>query len=291
MDVEYGEIDVKPATFVRRQPIVSYFALAYAISWAGSIVVLGPKFIRGEHYNFTETLLSLFIMLAGPSVAGIGLTRVVDGKQGIRELLSRMRQWQVSVGWYAVALLTTPFVLLAVLLLLSELVSPQFAPNFLLLGIAYGICAGYFEEIGWMGYAFPKLILKYNALIASLILGALHGIWHLTADYLGSVGHMGIYWLPHFLVQYVAAMTLTRILIVWVYTKTRSVLLAQLFHASSTGFLVALEPVAMTPLQATLADASYVAALFVMVTLLLVTNGKTLVQGAVYCQATSKAME
>ena len=71
MDVEYGEIDVKPATFVRRQPIVSYFALAYAISWAGSIVVLGPKFIRGEHYNFTETLLSLFIMLAGPSVAAL----------------------------------------------------------------------------------------------------------------------------------------------------------------------------------------------------------------------------
>ena len=146
--------------------------------------------------------------------------------------------------------------------------------------------AGYFEEIGWMGYAFPKMILKYNVLTASTILGVLHGTWHLVADYLGSIGAMGSYWLPHFLVQYVGAMTVTRILIGWVYTRTRSVLLAQLLHASSTGFLVALGPAALTPAQSTIADVGYVAVLSVVVAILLLTNGKQLLQETLYSKPT-----
>jgi hypothetical protein len=68
-----------------------------------------------------------------------------------------------------------------------------------------------------------KMMLKYNVLAASAILGVLHGTWHFVADYLGSIGAMGSYWLPHFLIQYSGAMTVTRILIGWVYPRTRSV--------------------------------------------------------------------
>jgi uncharacterized protein len=47
-------------------------------------------------------------MLAGPSVAGILLTGLVDGREGFRDLLSRMTRWQLGARWYAVAFLTDP---------------------------------------------------------------------------------------------------------------------------------------------------------------------------------------
>lgn len=245
-------------------------------------MVLGPKSVRGDPFGLGDTVLSLLAMLAGPSLAGFVLTRIVDGQDGIRDLLSRMRRWRVGAGWYAFSLLTTPITLLAVLLLLSKLASAAFVPGFFELGIAYGILAGYFEEIGWMGYVFPKMRLKYGPLMASRILGVLHGTWHLVADYFGSVGGMGMYWLPHFLAQYIVAMTLTRILIAWAYLRTGSVLLSQLMHASSTGFLAALGPAALTPAQATLADVTYSAALCLIVAALTVRYGRHLMLPPIY---------
>lgn len=267
-------------TMIRRYPIASYFVLAFGISWLGSALVLGPKFLRSAPYGPADMMLSLLAMLAGPSLAGFTLTRIVDGRDGIRDLFRRMRHWRVGAGWYVVSLLTPPILLLVVFLLLSKLVSTRFVPGFFELGIAYGILAGYLEEIGWMGYAFPKMKLKYGALAASLILGAIHGSWHVVGDYLGSVGAMGSYWFPHFVAQYVAAMTVTRILIAWVYLKTGSVLLAQIFHASSTGFLVALGPAAVVPAEAVLADVCYVAALCLVVVVLAVRYGKRCMQPA-----------
>ena len=72
-------------------------------------------------------------------------------------LLSRMGRWRVSIRWYGVALLTAPVLVLAVLLTLTALVSPVFAPSFSARGIVIGLAAGFFEEIGWTGFALPKL--------------------------------------------------------------------------------------------------------------------------------------
>jgi membrane protease YdiL (CAAX protease family) len=270
-------------SFIQRHSVVAYFVLAFSISWGGSLAMLGPKFVRGQSYSMVETVLSLLAMVIGPSLAGIALTYTIDGRKGVEDLLARLHRWRVGLEWYAISLLTAPAALLLTLVLLSQLISPVFAPGFFALGIAYGIVAGYFEEIGWMGYAFPKMMLKYNVLTASAILGVLHGTWHFFADYLGSIGAMGSYWLPHFLVQYVGAMTVTRILMGWVYIRTRSVLLAQLLHASSTGFLVALGPAALTPAQSTIADAGYVVVLSIVVALLLfLTNGQQSLQQSLY---------
>jgi len=227
---------------IQRHPVASYFVLAYVISWGGSFATAGPKFLRGETLQFTDALLMFFPMLAGPSIAGITMTALVDGKSGLRDLVSRMRTWQVSVGWYAMAILIPPVLILTVLLTLTALVSPEFFPGFLLPMIMIGLLAGFFEEIGWMGYAFPKMERKHSAFATSIYLGLLWTVWHVVADYLGSSGALGVYWLPHFLVWMVVAMTAMRVLIVWVYTNTRSVLLAQLMHASSTGFLGILVP-------------------------------------------------
>ena len=268
---------MKIKAFVRRHAVSSYFVLAYLISWGGSFAAGGPKFLRGEAMQLTDILLMALPMMAGPSIAGIILTGIVDGESGLRDLFFRMRLWRVGARWYA-SLLIFPVLILAVLLTLTTLVSPDFAPNFFALGILMGLVAGFFEEIGWMGFAYPKIQLKYSALVAGIFLGLLHGNWHLVAGYLAESRTFGVYWLPRFLAMWIVAMTAMRILNVWVYANTKSVLMSQLIHASSTGFLIILGPSPILPANETLWFAVYAVVLWVPAAIVAVKYGKALVR-------------
>ena len=66
----------------------------------------------------------MLMWLAGPSVAGILMTGLLYGREGFRNLLTRMRKWRVGARWYALALLTAPLVFAAVFVPLS-LISPE----------------------------------------------------------------------------------------------------------------------------------------------------------------------
>jgi CAAX protease family protein len=227
--------------FIQRHPVFTYFGLAYLISYGGFFVVMGPKLLAGEAMQSTDAFLLFPVIVVGVCLVGIALRSIVDGRSGLRDLFSRMGRWRVGARWYA-ALLIPPGLILAVLLSLRSLVSPVFAPNLFLLGIVFGLFPGFFEEVGWMGFAFPKMRMTYSAVGAGLLLGVLWGLWHApVVDYLGAAAPHGVYWLPFFLV-FIAILTALRVLIVWVYSNTNSVLLAQLMYASSTGFLVILGP-------------------------------------------------
>ena len=127
-----------------------------------------------------------------------------------------------------------------------------------------GLLAGFFEEIGWTGFAFPRLRERFGLLAGAVLLGLLHSFWHIVADYLFSSAEYGAYWLPHFLIWMVASMTAMRVLIVWVYSNTRSVFLAQLMHASSTAVLAVIGP-ALSPVNDTLLYAVYAGVLWLVV--------------------------
>ncbi len=261
---------------IHKYSIASYFVLVYLISWGGSLVTIGPKFLRGETIQLTDSPFIFLPMLAGPSLAGILLTGIVDGRDGLRDLFARMSPGRLSERWYA-TLLIFPALILATLWPLSWLVSPDFAPTFFGFGIIPGLFAGFFEEIGWMGYAFPKMQTKNKAFTAAILLGVIHGIWHLLASYLGSSTAQGAYWLPQFL-AFVAAMTALRIVMAWTYTHTRSVLLAQLLHASSTGFLAILVPLSLSPAKNTLFYVMYAVVLWGVTAILAARPGKRLAQ-------------
>jgi membrane protease YdiL (CAAX protease family) len=143
------------------------------------------------------------------------------------------------------------------------------------MGVLFGIPAGFFEEIGWAGYAFPKMS-KDSALAPAILLGLLWGAWHLPViNYLGTAAPHGRYWLPYFL-AFTAAMTAMRVVIAWIYTNTKSVLLAQLLHVSSTGSLVVFSPARVTAAQETQWYCVYAVALFVVVAILAAKYGKRL---------------
>jgi len=232
-------------TIAGQYPVTTYFVLTFAISWAGAFAVVLPHLIRHESLPKMVGILMFPVMLLGPSFTGLFLTRKVDGKRGVQDLFRRLRRWRIYPCWYA-ALLIAPILVLTVLFFLKTFVSPSFAPNRFLAGILFGVPAGFLEEIGWMGFAFPKLCLQRNALSSSVILGVLWSIWHLPVmDYLGTATPHDAY-LPSFFVVFGVAMTAIRVLIAWAYTNTRSVLIAQLMHVSSTGSLVIFSPPRVT---------------------------------------------
>jgi membrane protease YdiL (CAAX protease family) len=158
-------------TVITRHPVATYFALTFAISWGGVLIVVGPGGFPGTPEQL-ETLLPIAVlaMIAGPSVAGILLTGLIDGKTGLREFLSRLLRWRVDARWYVAALLIAPVLMMAVLLALS-LFSRTFLPGIfvsddkatlVLVGLAIALAAGFFEELGWTGFAIPRLRLRHG---------------------------------------------------------------------------------------------------------------------------------
>lgn len=186
-------------TFIARHPVLTYFVLAYAVAWGGILLLtakggLGPASSR----PMQDVFLVFVAMLIGPSVVGVGLTAVLVGKTGLKELVARWLRWRMSPRWYS-ALLLTPVLLLALSGLLS-IVSPLFLPGLfssndkgsvIVFGVMIGLLAGAFEEIGWTGFALPRLLERRGILATGLMLGALWGAWHLLADYWGNAGSFG----------------------------------------------------------------------------------------------------
>ena len=226
----------------RRYPLVCYFALTYGISWGGILVVLGFTGFDLTVLRPRDTGLMFGCMLLGPSIAGLTMTALMEGRAGLRELRSRLLRWRVASSWYALALLTMPLLMLAVLVPLSLIADPAFAPGFQWQLFAVGLVAGTFEEIGWTGFVTPRLLARWRPLFAGLMLGLVWTMWHLLVDVRQNHGAMDSAWLLQFAVLYLATLTAYRVLMTFVYAHTERLPLAVLMHASYTGCLLALFP-------------------------------------------------
>jgi membrane protease YdiL (CAAX protease family) len=264
-------------SLVTSHPVVFYFALTFAVSWLGALAVAAPALLRGEAVPKMAGLMMFPVMLLGPSLTCIGLTRIMAGKS-LRDLFVRMKRWRVA-SWY-LALLLSPILILIVLSMLKTFVSTVFSPNRFFIGIFFGLLAGFLEEIGWMGFAFPAMRTTVGSSFkVAVILGLLWGLWHFPViDYLGTATPHGRFLLPYFL-AFIATLTAMRVLIAWTYVNTSSVLLAQLMHASSTGALVVLSPAGVNAAQEALWYVVYAGALWTVVALVVLRTGANLKVG------------
>src|SRR6266487_6908861 len=215
------------------------------------LLIGGPGGIPGTGEHIARLFpFEVIALYAGPAVACLLLTGLVDGRAGLRELLSRLLKWRVGARWYAIALLTAPLPYVAMSFALS-LTSRAFLPNILttsdkaallLMGLAYGLIGGGFcEELGWTGFAVPRLRQRYGVLSTGLIVGVLWGAYHFSVIYWSS-SPSGALPLIILLAQLFAWLPAYRVLMVWVYDRSGSLLVAMLMHAVLTSGMIILTP-------------------------------------------------
>lgn len=222
---------------LKRYSLFIYFILAYGITWVLSI--LATEGLLPFQIPTTIKTFSAIVLHYGPALSGIIVASIVGGKSGVCELLGRLGRWRVDFRWYLFALFY-PTVLSLIAVGLDFLLGgtlPKFfssanipAGNPLALIIMVFLVvffqAGLAEEIGWRGYALPKLQSRYSALVASLILGVLWGLWHFHPQNFPSLAPLAFWYMLNIISG--------TILLTWLYNNTdKSVLLAALFHTAS----------------------------------------------------------
>jgi CAAX protease family protein len=272
---------------VTRHPLPVYFAMTFAISWGAAFAAIGGSggmrgTTPGSDPRFAYALIA---MLAGPSVTGILLTALVRGRTGLRGIFSRLRRWRAGAIWYAIALLTGPVLMMTTLLGLSS-VSPAFLPgifisdqkaSILLVGLAVGLSAGVFEELGWTGFAIPMARRRHGLVATGLIVGIWWSAWHLFPNVWSSRAASGELTVRVFLAStalgvFVGYLTAFRVLMVWVYEHTESVFVAMLMHASFTASLLILNPLGLSGMHLVVYSFALAGAVWAVVAAVVVTG-------------------
>lgn len=245
MSVREAAVESVPPSWLRtvlvRHPLIAFFALAYIGTWTAFLpMVLDQNGLGLVTYTLPDVAVFVLFVVstAGPALAGIIVTRATAGTMSVRQLLRRIVLWRVGIRWYLFALFgflvlwlvgfsvflgATPF---TTLVQQWPLLFSVFVPG-VLLGIFIPSLG---EEPGWRGFALPRLQRQSGPVLGSLILGFLHGLWHLPAFLTPLLGPFAF---PDFTAFVLTAMAGT-IFYTWLYNNTNgSIFLAILLHASS----------------------------------------------------------
>lgn len=269
----WGEFREDSIDGIRRWPLRWYFGLAFGVSWGGILIILGTHGFRFSALGTTREYALIFAAMAlGPSTSGLMLTALLGGHAGLRKLWSRMTRWRVDGRWYAIALLTTPLILIPILSTMSTVLNSAYTPRFQLALFPIGLIAGALEEIGWSGFATPRLLQNHKLPEVGIGLGIIWAIWHMLADYSGNITTMGSDWFLWFSVFWVATLPPYRLLMTWVYANTESVLIAALMHAGYTGWLLVLSP-AVSVQQGLVWQATFAAVLWMLAGTIVILGG------------------
>jgi uncharacterized protein len=214
--------------WICKHQLISFFVLTYAILYG---VMFGFIYLRpGQPLPAWSLVWAVGIF--SPTISAVFLSWVIGGTTEVKHLLAGFTRWKVGFGWYFAAL----FLLLGPLMIAAVYIAFGHPPAglrpevtlFALLGITlFQLFSGPIaEEAGWRGFALPRLEVKYNALVSSLILGVIWTFWHLPFFYLTGATQMSIP-LPIYLFLVVT----NAIYLTWLYNNTRgSLVITTLAH-------------------------------------------------------------
>lgn len=202
---------------IKRHPQITFWLIAWATSFFGF-------YMRALH----PSDLWLFFIF-GSCLGGALVTGIADGRTGLKTYLKRIVRWRVGIKWYAIALLL-PLLLRLVAFGLNIAAGARISAGakvpdigelvfgflFILILIALG------EEPGFRGFALPRLLVGRSALLASLILGVLHTVWHIPLFITGEDS-------PIIILIIMSGAVLNT----WLFNRTNgSVFIAMFLHAS-----------------------------------------------------------
>lgn len=226
-----------------RSQTPTYFLVAFLWSWAcwtPMVLTLRARGIDDVLAAPAWAILAALLGGWGPSLAALVLTGRREGWAGVRALLRRFKLWRASPWVHLVVWLGPSIFLIAAMLMApgraAELGSPvwsrlRLVPLAFVAALPFGPLG---EELGWRGYALPRLQRRYSALVSSLLIGVAWTFWHTP-----------LFWAPAGTTisgspitvwavgKYMVMLTGLSILYTWVSNNSRgSVALAVVFHAT-----------------------------------------------------------
>lgn len=210
-------------------PLVTFFVLTYAVMWTFFITVAAAAIPARSPLGFLLLLLGTF----APSLVALWLTARAEGGTGVRTLLGRVVQGRVAAQWYLFAVAYIPAVKLTVALIQRVTTGewPLFGDDpwyLILLAIAFSTPFQAGEEIGWRGYALPRLAARFGLARASILLGLIWASWHLPQFFIPQADTYG----QSFFV-FVLQVTALSVAMAWLYAHTNGSLLpVMLMHAA-----------------------------------------------------------
>lgn len=223
-------------SFVSRHPVLVYYLLAMVFSWS-IMLLLGA--VKQGWIDLQIPFAVHYLAAFGPMLAALLVTSATGGIQGLKELWGRITKWRVGWQWASICILS-PVVVFILAVPMVRLIKGEW-PELRLLGqanylpyLGAGVIViwlasyGFGEEIGWRGFALPRLQKKWSVARATLILGCMWVFWHLPAFlYLDTLQEMGWLFLPGFIFSVLCG----AVILTWIYNGTRgSVLMVALWH-------------------------------------------------------------
>ncbi len=206
--------------WIRAHDLLTYFILTFLLVFGGWFLAI----LSGIDALFDFGLW-------GPALSALLIIAVTRGKPGLKDLFRRLRLWRVPARWYLVILFGWPAISILAALLHAQITNQPITIDWsswsgTLTWLSSALILGLWacEEIGWRGFALPRLLNRWNALFSSIVLGIVWACWHLPY-YAGPNGiSPDFYALPIFTVS-------VSILMTWVFVHTRgSILVAIFFH-------------------------------------------------------------
>ena len=222
--------------------LLGFFTIAFGWTWLYwslfifQIIKLPPG-IGTPNVNLKELLVYIPIVVFspyGPTFAAFILTYLNEGKEATKELWRKCWNRNVPTKWLLITFLWYPAVNLLYRLLsaiIYNIPQPPLPSDPLIIlipFIASIINGGLSEEVGWRGYALPRLQSRFNAVQSSLILGLMEGLWHVPLVFWIGDPRYGMS-IPLLIIwQTIATFQRT-----WIYNNTDgSIFTAIMFHAT-----------------------------------------------------------
>jgi membrane protease YdiL (CAAX protease family) len=215
--------------------LLTFFSLTYAVTWicwtaAGTVSRASPSGAPA----LAALAGALFLLgTFSPGLLALALTDLTDGRAATRALLGRIFRWRVDVRWYVFAVGYIPAIKLSVALVHRVVTGawPRFGQTawYVMAGaIVFSTWVQAGEEIGWRGYALPRLADRLGLATGSVLLGIVWASWHLPLFFIPAADTLGQSF-PLYLLQ----VTALSVAMGWLYWRTGgSLLVVMLLHAA-----------------------------------------------------------
>lgn len=241
--------------FLKQHDVTIFFILVFVCTWLHTIpeIAVSQGLLAHPPAPAISLVLQVLGILGGPAGAALLVVAITHGKTGLKEWIRPLSRWRVGLQWYAVVLFSYliialvsfggaqlltggagPSLLESMQARLAEMrtgLGLSSAPlwlTFLVLLVYSMVVVPLYEELGWRGFALPRLQEKHSALSAGLVIGSIWAVWHLPNFFIRGAPQEGMPFIGFFL-EIVAF----SILLVWVYNNTHgSLLMPFLWHGA-----------------------------------------------------------